>query len=193
MARKIEVEVSEAAYEKLSKAAERLGTDVSGLLSAASESLSSYTGDLVEWGLELRVRKENRVQAVFDELVYYGVEARRGVVNRVLSMLKAKGRFELEELTLDPVEPSLEIELVALEGSDLLCDRVRINWSLNGVIVEAYYYNIGSEAKTGTISGFNVSYLPDEDALVLSYTARSLTEVPPLHKFDSIVRNITSL
>ena len=193
MARKIEVEVSEAAYEKLSKAAERLGTDVSGLLSAASESLSSYTGDLVEWGLELRVRKENRVQAVFDELVYYGVEARRGVVNRVLSMLKAKGRFELEELTLDPVEPSLEIELVALEGSDLLCDRVRINWSLNGVIVEAYYYNVGSEAKTGTISGFNVSYLPDEDALVLSYTARSLTEVPPLHKFDSIVRNITSL
>ncbi len=193
MARKIEVEVSEAAYEKLSKAAERLGTDVSGLLSAASESLSSYTGDLVEWGLELRVRKENRVQAVFDELVYYGVEARRGVVNRVLSMLKAKGRFELEELTLDPVEPSLEIELVALEGSDLLCDRVRINWSLNGVIVESYYYNIGSEAKTGTISGFNVSYLPDEDALVVSYTARSLTEVPPLHKFDSIVRNITSL
>ncbi len=193
MARKIEVEVSEASYEKLSKAAERLGTDISGLLSAASESLSSYTGDLVEWGLELRVRKENRVQAVFDELVYYGVEARRGIVNRVLSILKAKGRFELEELTLDPVEPSLEIELVALEGSDLLCDRVRINWSLNSVIVEAYYYDIGSEARTGTVSGFNVSYLPDEDALVVSYTARSLTEVPPLHKFDSIVRNITSL
>lgn len=193
MARKIEVEISEAAYEKLSKAAERLSTDVSGLLSAASESLSSYTGDLVEWGLELRVKKENRVQAVFDELVYYGVEARRGIVNRVLSVLKAKGRFELEELTLDPVEPSLEMELVALEGSDLLCDRVRINWSLNSVIVEAYYYDTGSEARTGTVSGFYVSYLPDEDALVVSYTARLLTEVPPLHKFDSIVRNITSL
>ncbi len=193
MARKIEAKISDSAYEKLSKAAERLGTTTSELATAVLETLSSYTGDLVEWGLEIKVKKENRIQALFDELIYYGVEARRGIVNRILNMLKAKGRFELEELSLDPVEPSLEVELVALEGSDLLCDRVRINWSLNGVIVEAYYYNVGSEVRTGDVSGFTVSYLPDEDALVISYTSDTLAKTPPLYKFDSIAKNIANL
>jgi len=174
------------ALEGLERLARRLKASVEEVVAASLESMSAYTGDLARWGLELKVKRENRVAALFDEVYFYAVEAWRGVVDRVLDRLKARGRFELEMLDLDPDEPSLEIQFAALEGSDLLADRLRIYWRLDGVTVEAYYYlEEGVEPPLQRRGeGFDWSYLPDEHAIVVTVTGKRLRDLPPVHVLD---------
>lgn len=183
---RLEVEASKEAMVGLERLAERLGVGVEELVSALLESLAPYAGELARWGLELKVRRENRVQSLFDEVVFYAVEAWRGVVERVLDKLKARGRFELEMLQLDPDEGEITLELVALEGSDLAADRLRIHWSPRGVLVEAYYYlEEGEEPPLQRRGeGYDWAYLPDEHAVVVTVQARSLSEVPPVYVLD---------
>ncbi|MCE4625378.1 MAG: hypothetical protein F7C35_05895 [Desulfurococcales archaeon] len=184
------IEIPEETMELASRLAERLHVSVEELLRSLLDVLGSYSGDLVEWALDLRVRREHMPDALFEELVFYGVEAKKGVVDRVLNMLKARGRFELEHLELDPETGSIELEMVALEGSDLEADRIRVGWSPRGVIVEALYYleedtppPILRKSKDPKI---DVAYLPDEHAILVTATGKSLKEVPPIHVMDRI-------
>ncbi|MEB3861428.1 MAG: hypothetical protein GSR84_04320 [Desulfurococcales archaeon] len=188
---KLDVEVEEEVLRELERVAGALGIDAGRLLSILAEVASSYAEDLIGMAGVLRVRRENKPYSVIEEIFYYGVEAWRGVVDKVLVRLKARGRYELEELDLDPDDPSIEMELVALEGSDLKADRIRVNWSPHGVIVEAYYY-IGEyyERVPARLRGFDVSYLPDEEALLVSYTSDSLSKVPPIHVFDEVASSV---
>ena len=183
---RVEVEVSEEALRGLERLASRLKAGVDEIVAASLESMSAYAGDLARWGLELKVRKEHRVQSLFDEVYFYAVEAWRGLVDRILDRLKAKGRFELEMLEFDPDEPSVEVELTALEGSDLLADRLRINWSMRGVIVEAYYYlEEGEEPPLQRRGeGYDWAYLPDEHAIVVTVTGEKLSDIPPVYVLD---------
>jgi len=178
--------VSRKALAGLERLAQRLKASVEEVVGQSLESMSSYAGDLARWGLELKVRRENRVAALFDEVYFYAVEAWRGVVDRVLDRLKARGRFELEMLELDPDEPSLEMQFAALEGSDLLADRLRIYWRLDGVIVEAYYYLEEGVEPPHQMKGegFDWAYLPDEHAIVVTVTGKRLRDLPPVHVLD---------
>ncbi len=182
----LRVRVGDEATRGLEKLASRLGVDVGEVVSSCLESLSSYAGELARWGLDLRVRKENRVQSLFDEVFFYAVEAWRGLVSRVLDRLKARGRFELELLEFDPDEPEIHLEFVALEGSDLLADRLRVYWSPGGVLVEAVYYLEEGVEPPLPRKGeeFDWAYLPDEHAIVVSARAPSLREAPPVHVLD---------
>jgi len=183
---KLEVEVSEEALKGLERLASRLKASPGEVVGASLESMASYAGDLARWGLELRVKREHRVQALFDEVYFYAVEAWRSIVSKVLDRLKARGRFELTMLDFDPDEPSIEMELVALEGSDLLADKLVIHWSMEGVTVEAYYYlEEGEEPPLQRAGeGYDWAYLPDERAVVVTVRARSLRDVPPVHVLD---------
>jgi len=183
---RFEVEVSGDALKGLERLASRLKAAPEEVLRSNLESMAEYAGDLARWGLELRVRRENRVQALFDEVYFYAVEAWRSVVSRILDRLKARGRFELTMLDFDPDEPSIEVELVALEGSDLLADKLVIHWSLDGVTIEAYYYlEEGEEPPLQRAGdGYDWAYLPDERAVVVTVRARSLREAPPVHVLD---------
>ena len=125
--------------------------------------------------------------SLFEEVIYYGVEAWRGLVSRVLTRLKARGRYELEMLDFDPEGPSIELELVALEGSDLKADKIRLFWTMRGVTLEAYYYlEEGQEPPKGAkeLKGVEWAYLPDEHAVVLTFQAQSLSGLPPIHAID---------
>ena len=184
------IEVSEETLELAGRLAERLHVDVNELLRSLLDVLGSYSGELTEWALDLRVRREHMPDALFEELVYYGVEAKRGVVDRVLNILRARGRFELEHLELDPDTGTIELEMVALEGSDLEADRIRVSWSPNGVIVEAIYY-LDEDTPPPIIRKpkdpkIDVAYLPDEHAILVSATGKSLRDVPPIHVMDRI-------
>ncbi len=183
---KIEVDVGEEAYRGLEKLASRLKTSVADVVRASIESLSPYAGELARWGLDLRVKKENRVDSLFDEIYFYAVEAWRGLVSRILDRLKARGRYELEMLEFNPDEPSIIVELVALEGSDLLADRVRIDWGMDGVLLESYYYlEEGVEPPLQRRGeGFDWVYLPDEHAIVVTVRGRRFGELPPIHVLD---------
>jgi len=184
----ITINVDEKTFEGLKKLADRLKVDVNQLIESSLASMSDYSGELARWGLELRVKKENRVQSLFDEVYFYAVEAWRGLVSKILDRLKAKGRFELEMLEFNPAEPSIIVELVALEGSDLLADRLRIDWSMDGVLLEAYYYlEEGQEpplARQG--EDYDWAYLPDEHAVVVTVRADSLLKIPPVHVIDKL-------
>ncbi len=187
----ISVVVDEEVYKGLEEVASRLNVGVEELVGILMELAYSYRDYIASMGEGLRVRRENKARSVLEEVFYYGVEAWRGVVDKVLDRLKARGRFELEELDLDPDEPSIEMELVALEGSDLRVDRVRINWSIDGVIVEAYYY-IGEyyEHVPARVGRFDVAYHPDEEAVVVTRTGSRLADIPPLHEFDRVVEEL---
>lgn len=182
------IKVDEKTLEGLRKLAERLKVDINQLIESSLVSMSDYSGELARWGLELKVKKENRAQSLFDEVYFYAVEAWRGLVSKILDRLKAKGRFELEMLEFNPAEPSIIIELVALEGSDLLADRIRIDWSMDGVLLEAYYYlEEGQEpplARHG--DDYDWAYLPDEHAVVVTIRADNLLNVPPIHVIDKL-------
>lgn len=184
----VKVSLNSESYEAISNIAKALDTSVEAFASSLLDAVSSYTDEVIKWGLELKVKRENRIASLADEIIYYGIEAWRGVVSKVLDELKARGRFELEELDFDPHEPSMEIELVALEGSDLQADRVRINWSVNEVIVEAYYYlEEGKEPPhVPRVEGFEVSYLPDEHAILVSATSSNIKSIPPIYVFDRV-------
>ncbi len=188
---KVQVDVDEESYSQLEKLASSLGVGVGRLASILLDAAASYSSEIAAMASEIRVRRENKPYSVIEELFYYGVEAWRGIVQKILDKLKARGRFELEELDLDPSEPSIEVELVALEGSDLKADRVRINWSLDGVIVEAYYYvEEFYEHVPAKLQGFDMAYLPDEEALLVSRTGRSLDHIPPLYEFDRVASRV---
>ena len=101
----VRVEVDRDTGERLSRMAERLKASVDDLVKASLESMAAYSGDLARWGLDLRVRKEHRLASLFDEVYFYAVEAWRSLVSRVLDLVKARGRFELEMLEFDPDEP----------------------------------------------------------------------------------------
>ena len=183
------VELSPEAFEALEELAAGLGSTPEEVASKALDVIASYKGIILDLASRLRVKKEHKVDSVFEELVYYGVEAWRGVLEPILRELRAVGRFELETLELDPRTPSLEVELVALEGSDLLADVVRLNWSPDKVVMEVLYYldedvppPIGLK-----VEGGDWAYLPDEHAILVTYQARRLDELPPIHAVDRVV------
>ncbi len=184
---RIQLEMSEETLGIITDLAEKLGATVDDLVRSFVETLSDYSQDIVDWAYQLKVRKEHRVDSVMSELIYYGVATHKNIIDRVLDVLKARGRYELEYLELDPDTGSLEIELVALEGSDLLSDRVRISWGPDGVIVEAYYYLEEDEEAPvkPEIEGFDWAYLPDEHAVLVTATGKSLSDIPPLYEFDN--------
>ncbi|GAB6147463.1 hypothetical protein [Stetteria hydrogenophila] len=157
--------------------------------------MASYKGIILELADKLRVKKEHLPDSVFEELVYYGVEAWRGILEPVLWRLRAVGRFELETLELDPDAPSIEVELVALEGSDLLADRVRLNWSTKGVVMEVYYYlEEGVEPPRGLrVRGGDWAYLPDEHAILVTFQGKKLSDLPPIHAVDRMVEPFVRL
>jgi hypothetical protein len=182
----LRVEVNDDAYKGVEKLANRLKVRVDKVVQACSESMSSYSGELARWGLDLKVRREHRLASLFDEVFFYAVESWRGLVSKVLDRLKARGRFELEMLEFDPDEPGFIMEFAALEGSDLLADRLRIDWGPRDVLVEAYYFLEEGEEPPLQRHGedYDWSYLPDERAIVVSVSRRSLREVPPIYVLD---------
>ncbi len=186
MPRLLRVELGDEEARKLEGLAAHLGVDLERMASIMLEVAASYVGDLKSWSQELRVKKEHRPYSIFEELFFYGVEAWRSLVAKVLDHLKARGRFELEALDFDPREPSIEIEMVALEGSDLKADRIRIYWTLRGVTLEVYYYlEEGVEPPHPKEKvDFEWYYLPDEHAVVLVFEAEGIEGLPPIHAVD---------
>lgn len=186
MLMEIRVEIGGETSEKLSRMAERLKANVEDIVRASLESMAAYSGELARWGLDLKVRKEHRLASLFDEVYFYAVEAWKSLVSRVLDRLKAKGRFELEMLEFDPDEPGFIMEFAALEGSDLMADRLRLDWGPDGVLVEAYYYLEEGEEPPLQRQGedYDWAYLPDEKAVVVTVRKRSLREVPPVYVLD---------
>lgn len=191
---KIEVKVHMEAEKasKLTRLAEELGIDLNKLTYNLLDVLSTYSGEVAAWARVLRVKRHNKPISIFEELIYYAVEAWRGIVAKVLERLNAKGRYELEELDFDPDEPSIEMELVALEGSDLKADRIRIYWSMKGVALEAYYYlEEGEEPpRPEREAPFKWDYLPDEHAVVISVSGERLRDLPPIHVLDKVASEV---
>ena len=187
--REVTVRLPADVAEALEELAVGLGGTVEDVTAKLLDVVSSYKGVVLELASRLRVRKEHRIDSVFEELVYYGVEAWRGVLEPLLRELRAMGRFELETLELDPQTPSLEVELVALEGSDLLADVVRLNWSPEGVIMEVLYYlEEGADPPRGLkVKGGDWAYLPDEHAVLVTFQGRRLSDLPPIHAVDRMV------
>lgn len=185
----VTVRLSRDAYEAFEEIASTLGVTVEEAASKLLDVVATYKGVLAELSSKLRVKKEHMPDSVFEELVYYGVEAWRGVLEPLLWRLKAVGRFELETLELDPEDGSLEVELIALEGSDLKADVVRLNWNPKGVVMEVYYYlDEGVEPpRELRVSGGDWAYLPDEHAVMVTFQAKRLTDLPPIHAVDRMV------
>jgi hypothetical protein len=188
----VRLRLPEEVAEKLQRLADELGADLETVAYNVLDVLASYSGEVAAWARVLRVKKHNKPVSIFEELIYYGVEAWRGIVAKILDTLKAKGRFELEELDFDPDEPSFEIELVALEGSDLKADRLRIYWTLSGVTMEAYYYLEEGEEPPAPKkeSPFDWTYLPDEHAVVITVTGERLRDLPPVHEVDRVASEV---
>ncbi len=185
----LRVKLSREAYEAFEEIAANLGATAEEAASKLLDVVASYKGILADLSSKLRVKKEHMADSVFEELIYYGIEAWRGVLEPILWKLRAMGRFELETLEFDPDAPSIEVELVALEGSDLLADKVRLNWSPRSVIMEVYYYlEEGVEPPRGLkIRGGDWAYLPDEHAVIVTFQAKKLAELPPIHAVDRMV------
>ncbi|MDM7274865.1 MAG: hypothetical protein P3X22_001910 [Thermoprotei archaeon] len=183
---KIEVKVSEDAYSRLSQLAGKLGVSVDSLASSALDVIASYSQDISVLGFKLAVPQDKIVFSVFEELIYYGVLGWREVVNKILEHLDAVGLFELEDMEFDPLGPLIEIEMVALEASTLKADSLRVAWSPQGVAMEVYYYLEGKAkpAPRGEVK-YEWSYLPDENAVVISVTAGSIAELPTLRNVES--------
>jgi hypothetical protein len=175
-------------YNEIEEIAKGLGSDVNDVIVKILDVISSYKNIIIELSKTLRVKKEHKVDSVFEELIYYGVEAWRGILEPLLRKLRASGRFELETLVFDPSGPSLEIELVALEGSDLLADALRIFWTLKGVTMEVIYYlEEGIEPPRGVKVDLHWDYLPDEHAIVVTIQAPSIDKLPPIYVIDKKV------
>jgi len=171
--------------EALRELAGRLGVSVEELASIVLDVVADYKGLIEEWADKLRVKRENKPASIFEELVYYGVEAWRGLVEPVLRRLKASGRFELEMIEFDPDTPAIEMEFYALEGSDLMADRLRIYWTPQGATMEVYYYlEEGVEPPIAPKGEVEWDYLPDEHAIVITVTAPSISKLPPIHAID---------
>ncbi len=171
--------------EALDELAGRLGVSREELASIVLDVIADYRGLIGEWADKLRVRKEHKAVSIFEELVYYGVEAWRGLVEPVLRRLHASGRFELEMIEFDPDTPAIEMEFYALEGSDLMADRLRIYWTPKGATMEVYYYlEEGIEPPIASKQEAQWDYLPDEHAIVITVTAPTISKLPPIHAVD---------
>ena len=183
--KEIKVSLPEDTYNTLNEMAEALDITIEDFSMKILDVISSYKNLILELGQRLKVKKEHKVDSIFEELIYYGVEAWRGILDPILRKLKASGRFELETLQFDPSAPSIEIELVALEGSDLLADVVRIFWTLKGVTMEVIYYlEEGIEPPRGVKTDLHWDYLPDEHAIIVVVQAPSIDKLPPIYVID---------
>ncbi|BAA79126.2 hypothetical protein APE_0214.1 [Aeropyrum pernix K1] len=182
----LKVELEGEAAEKISRLAERLGVEPARLLGTLADVTSTYWREIAEWAENLRVRRHNKHVSVFEELYYYGVSLWRDIVAPLLERLNAKGRFELEGIDFDPDEGLLEVEMIALEGSDLKADRLVVTWSPKGVHMEVYYYLEEDEEppRPSRQLDFEWSYLPDEHAIVISHSAETLSGLPPIYRVD---------
>ena len=71
----------------------------------------------------------------------------------------------------------------------MLADKVRLNWSPRSVIMEVYYYlEEGVEPPRGLkIRGGDWAYLPDEHAVMVTFQAKRISELPPIHAVDRMV------
>lgn len=188
--RKMKVLIPEDTYNNLVEMAEALGVTSEELSMKILDVISSYKNIVLELGQRLKVKKEHKIDSIFEELVYYGVETWRGILEPLLRRLRASGRFELETLQFDPSGPAIEIELVALEGSDLLADEIRLYWTLKGITMEIIYYlEEGMEPPRIIKADIPWDYLPDEHAIVITFQASSIDKLPPIYAIDRKVES----
>ncbi len=185
--------LEEDVIERLSRLSEVLGVDVVNVIDVMAEVAAVYHKELSHWARELRVKKENIPFSLFEEMFYYAITAWRELISKTLEAVRARGRYELEELDFDPASGTLEAEFVALEGSDLKADRLVILWSPSGVSLEAYYYlEEGEEPpKPGEKGSLAWDYLPDEHALVIHVSGSGLDSLPPVYKLDQLYDRVT--
>ncbi len=187
----LRLEVDSKVYEEVDKLAKGLGSSVANLIIAVLDVLADYSNDIVSLGRELAISEDKRVISALEELVYYGVESWRNIVNPLLDYLKARGCYELESLDFEPLEPLIEIEMIALEGCKYKVDKLILTWSAKGISLEAYYYlEDGIKPSPSTTLTYEWSYIPDENAIVISIIASTITQVPPL---DSIEKELEKL
>jgi hypothetical protein len=181
----LRLEVDPGVYEKIGKLAEKLNTNVTNIVLHVLSILADYSNDIVGLGELLAVSGDKRAESTFEELIYYGVESWRSIVNPLLGYLGAVGCYELESIDFEPLEPLLEVEMVALEGCRYKVDRFTLTWSPKGVSLEAYYYlERGVRPSPKASIAYEWSFLPDENAIVVSITAPSIAQVPQLEAID---------
>jgi hypothetical protein len=181
----LRLEVDPGVYEKIEKLAEKLNTNVTNIVLHVLSILADYSNDIVGLGELLAVSGDKKAESTFEELIYYGVESWRSIVNPLLGYLGAVGCYELESIDFEPLEPLLEVEMVALEGCRYKVDRLTLTWSPKGVSLEAYYYlERGVRPSPKASIAYEWSFLPDENAIVVSITAPSIAQIPQLEAID---------
>lgn len=181
----LKISISKSVYDKISGLAEALKTKPEDLVKTMLEVLADYTSEVSRLGASLAVSDEKRATSTFEELLYYGVESWRSLVEVLLDILGAKGCYELESIDFEPLEPLLEIEMVALEGCKFKADRLVVSWSTKGVMVEVFYYLESRPKPAPQVSlAYEWSYLPDEHAVVVSVTGSSIAEIPRIEVID---------
>jgi hypothetical protein len=181
----LRLEVDPGVYEKIGKLAEKLNTNVANIVLQVLSVLADYSNDIVGLGELLAVSGDKRAVSTLEELIYYGVESWRSIVNPLLGYLGAVGCYELESIDFEPLEPLLEVEMVALEGCRYKVDRFTLTWSPKGVSLEAYYYlERGVRPSPKASIAYEWSFLPDENAIVVSITAPSIAQIPQLEAID---------
>ena len=181
----LRLEVDPGVYEKIGKLAEKLNTNVTNIVLQVLSILADYSSDIAGLGELLAVSGDKKAESTFEELIYYGVESWRSIVNPLLGYLGAVGCYELESIDFEPLEPLLEVEMVALEGCRYKVDRLTLTWSPKGVSLEAYYYlERGVRPSPKASIAYEWSFLPDENAIVVSITAPSIAQIPQLEAID---------
>ncbi|MEM1774505.1 MAG: hypothetical protein QXO93_05320 [Acidilobaceae archaeon] len=181
----VKIRLSRDVYERLEGLAKSISVSVDVLVSNLVDVLSSYSSDISSLTRDLRVSKEKLPVSIFEELVFYGVEAWRSIANSILEAIGARGSFELESIDFEPLEPLLELEFVAFEGSEFKADRLVVAWSTRGVSLEVYYYLEDKPKPAPRISiAYEWSYLPDEHAVVVSIVSDSIAKIPSLAEID---------
>ncbi len=187
----LKLEVDPKVYGKVEKLAGRLNTTVTNFIILALDVLADYSNDIADLGGALAVGEDKRAVSTLEELIYYGVESWRSIINPILDHLKARGCYELESLDFDPLEPFMEVEMVALEGCKYKVDRFTLTWSFKGVSLEAYYYlEQRTQPSPRAQLAYEWSYLPDDNAVVISITAPSILQVPPLDVIDKEIEKL---
>jgi len=187
----LRVVVDRRVYERILRLSEAFKTKPEDFTAALLDVLSDYSDDIVSLGRDLAVSDDKRALSTLEELVFYGVESWRSIVNVILELLGARGCYELESIDFEPLEPLIEIEVVALEGCKFKADRVTISWSPRGVVLEAFYYLESRPRPEPKVKlAYEWSYLPDEHAVVVSVTGTSIAEMPRLQALDAEVEKL---
>jgi len=187
----LRVVVDRRVYERISRLSEAFKTKPEDFTATLLDVLSDYSDDIASLGRDLAVSDDKRALSTLEELVFYGVESWRSIVNTILEFLEARGCYELESLDFEPLEPLVEIEVVALEGCKFKADRVTISWSPRGVVLEAFYYLESRPRPEPKVKlAYEWSYLPDEHAVVVSVTGASIAEMPRLQALDAEVEKL---